>query len=250
MIKQNKIRIQDKKKSTNKNANKNEKIEKFMTESFITPNLDDNEINYDNLIKSPASVASRVLNKNDNQEYEDSYDEYNSNDEYNSDDEYDNNNNKSNDMYKKYDEKSYSTLTKNKDIRILKMKNILEERKKQMLEKEKEMKDLQKDNSFLESIIIDYQNYNRSILEEKNKQKIAIKILSEHIRDISRNINNDDYKLNNIKMDQSILLKELQTIRNEVKDALLLNGSESNNSFYHDVSSDDVSSDEEYYHDE
>ena len=129
-------------------------------------------------------------------------------------------------MYKKYDENSYSTLTKNKDFRILKMKNILDERKQQMFEKEKEIKELQKDNSFLESIIIDYQNYNRYILEEKNKQRMAIKILSDHIREISRNVNNDEYKLNHIKKDQSILLKELQNIRNEIKDVLKINGND------------------------
>ena len=149
-------------------------------------------------------------------------------------------------MYKKYDENSYSTLTKNKDFRILKMKNILDERKQQMFEKEKEIKELQKDNSFLESIIIDYQNYNRYILEEKNKQRMAIKILSDHIREISRNVNNDEYKLNHIKKDQSILLKELQNIRNEIKDVLKINGNENNNKYYSDISSDNISSQDEY----
>ena len=69
-----------------------------------------------------------------------------------------------------------------------------------------------------------FKNYNRSILEEKNKQKTAIKILSDHIRDISNEMKTDDYKLNRVKGDQRILLDELQNIRNELRQALALNG--------------------------
>lgn len=245
MIKQKKLHNSYNKKSSNMNTNKNEN---FMPNSFISPNLEVYDLESDNLIKSPASAASHVFNdykksentnSKDNELDEDSYDDYNSDDEYNSD-------NENKYVDKKYDENSYSTLTKNKDIRIFKMKNILEDKRKQMFEKEKEIKELQKYNSFLESVITDYENYNNSILEEKNKQKMAIKILSDHIREISRNINNDDYKLNHIKKDQSILLKELQNIRNEVKDVLKINGNESNNNYYSDISSDDISSQDEY----
>jgi hypothetical protein len=93
-----------------------------------------------------------------------------------------------------------------------------------MFEKEQEVKELQKYNSFLESVITDYEKYNKSILEEKTKQKKAIKILSDHIRDISKEMKIGDYKLNRVKGDQRILLEELQNIRNELRDAFVLNG--------------------------
>ena len=108
-----------------------------------------------------------------------------------------------------------------------------------MFEKEQEVKELQKYNSFLESVITDYEKYNKSILEEKTKQKTAIKILSDHIRDISKEMKIDDYKLNRVKGDQRILLEELQNIRNELRDAFVLNGRE--NEY---ISSDD--DDDEY----
>ena len=49
----------------------------------------------------------------------------------------------------------------------------------------------------------------------------------------------DDYKLNRVKGDQRILLEELQNIRNELRDAFVLNGRE--NEY---ISSDD--DDDEY----
>ena len=70
---------------------------------------------------------------------------------------------------------------------------------------------------------------------EKVKQKKALKILSDHIREISKNIKNDEFKLNRVKMDQTALLKEIQNIRDEIEYVLRTRG----NSNY-------ISSDEEY----
>jgi chromosome segregation ATPase len=192
-----------------------------MKKSFISPSLqinDLNDLNNENFIKSPAPVASQALNSD---EYID-----NNETEWDEIDEEGRDSDNDEEQYIDKENDSYATSIKNKDLRIFKMKFILEEKKKQMFEKEQEVKELQKYNSFLESVITDYENYNRSILEEKNKQKTAIKILSDHIRDISKEMKTDDYKLNRVKSDQRILLDELQNIRNELREALALNGRE------------------------
>ena len=104
------------------------------------------------------------------------------------------------------------------------MKDLLDKKKRIMFEKENEIKELGKQNSFLETVIHDYENYNTVILEEKLKQKKALKILSDHIREISKNIRNDDFKLNRVKMDQTLLLEEIQNIRDEIEYVLKSNG--------------------------
>lgn len=213
-----------KNRSRNKKSNRNKSSKVFMKKSFISPSLqindlnDLNDLNNENFIKSPAPVASQALNSDeyiDNNETE--WDEFDEEGRDSDNDE---------EQYIDKENDSYATSIKNKDLRIFKMKFILEEKKKQMFEKEQEVKELQKYNSFLESVITDYENYNRSILEEKNKQKTAIKILSDHIRDISKEMKTGDYKLNRVKSDQRILLDELQNIRNELREALALNGRE------------------------
>jgi len=132
---------------------------------------------------------------------------------------------------------SYANATMKKDVRIYRMKDILSKKRKQMFDKEVEIKDIGKQNSFLKTVLDDYENYNNIILEEKVKQKKALKILSNHIREISRNIKNDDFKLNRVKTDQTLLLEEIQNIRDEIEYVLRARGSE--NKY--------ISSDDEYY---
>lgn len=244
--------------------------EEFMKNSFISPQFQNNHLeysNYDQSLAPPAPPVFDIYNtptdntptdntptkisneeESENEPYDlsqsyhpskfdtpgpfsvspnsDSYEEYNSDEEYSNDSDLDDDIGKGigyNDTF------SYAKSTKNKDLRIFKMKIILAEKKKQMFEKEIQVKKLREDNSFLESVISDYEYYNNSILEEKNKQKMAIKILSDHIRDISRDVSNDEYKLNRVKTDQTMLLKELQRIQDELKDVLKSKGSKIEN---------------------
>ena len=215
-----------KNRSRNKKSNSSKSSKVFMKKSFISPSLQINELNDENLIESPAPVASQPLSSDehidnmdiDQNEFDENTDSYDDNsDSYSASD-------NDEEQYIDKENDSYATSIKNKDLRIFKMKFILEEKRKQMFEKEQEVRELQKYNSFLESVITDYENYNRSILEEKNKQKTAIKILSDHIRDISKEMKTGDYKLNRVKGDQRILLDELQNLRNELREAFVLNG--------------------------
>ena len=108
---------------------------------------------------------------------------------------------------------------------------------------ENEIKELGKQNSFLETVVHDYENYNTVILEEKMKQKKALKILTDHIREISKNIKNDDFKLNRVKNDQTLLLEEIQNIRDEIEYILKSNG---RSNVYISSSDDEYSNDSEF----
>jgi hypothetical protein len=133
-------------------------------------------------------------------------------------------------------EETYANATRKKDLKIYRMKDLLNKKRKLMFEKEREIKELGNQNSFLETVVHDYENYNTVILEEKIKQKKALKILSDHIREISKNINSDEFKLNRVKVDQTLLLDEIQNIRDEIE--YVLSSSGSNNKY---MSSDDES---------
>jgi hypothetical protein len=134
-------------------------------------------------------------------------------------------------------EETYANATRKKDLKIYRMKDLLDKKRKLMFEKEREIKELGKQNSFLETVVHDYENYNTVILEEKIKQKKALKILSDHIREISKNIKSDEFKLNRVKVDQTLLLDEIQNIRDEIE--YVLRSSGSSNKY---ISSDDESS--------
>jgi hypothetical protein len=216
-------------------------LKKFMKSSQISPHFINNvldrdldyESNYNKSLESHASHPSHAVNTtlNVNQNIESGSESesgigndesYHSNNTLDSD--YDSDNDSDNDEIQEdndndndNDDVSYSSITKTKDLKIFKMKNLLAHKRKTLLNKEQEVKELGKQNSFLETVIRDYEKYNTTILEEKQKQKKALKILSQHIRDIYKNINNkDDLHLSRVKNDQTLLLDEIEKIRDEI----------------------------------
>jgi hypothetical protein len=216
-------------------------LKKFMKSSQISPHFINNvldrdldyEPNYDKSLESHASHAvNTTLNVNENIESGSGNDEsYHSNNTLDSD--YDSDNDSDYDEiqadHDNDNDNSYSSITKTKDLKIFKMKNLLAQKRSTLLYKEQEIKELGKQNSFLETVIRDYEKYNTTILEEKQKQKKALKILSQHIRDIYKNNNNnnkDDLYLSRVKNDQTLLLDEIEKIRDEIAHVLNSRGVE------------------------
>jgi hypothetical protein len=207
-------------------------MDDFMKKSLISPAFQFGEENYPISHQSHTPHASHMfqgvgdnltpMSRGDGESYASSSDDSYTGDESDEIDSVDD---------------SYANATMKKDVRIYRMKDILSKKRKQMFDKEMEIKDIGKQNSFLKTVLDDYENYNNIILEEKVKQKKALKILSDHIREISRNIKNDDFKLNRVKTDQTLLLEEIQNIRDEIEYVLKARGSE--NKY--------ISSDDEYY---
>ena len=232
-------------KPTKSNVGKSS-FKKFMKSSQISPHFINNDLdldldldyepNYGKSLESHASHAVNITpNVNENIESgsgsgsDESDESDHSNATLDSNNESDNNdNNDDNDV----NDDSYSSITKTKDLKIFKMKNLLAQKRSTLLYKEQEIKELGKQNSFLETVIRDYEKYNTTILEEKQKQKKALKILSQHIREISKNNNNNnnnnknDSYLSRVKNDQTLLLDEIEKIRDEIAHVLNSRGVE------------------------
>ncbi len=179
-------------------------IDDFMKNSMISPAFQSVEENYPISHQSHASQPAQDVSSGDDSSLDSDYESPDETEQ---------------------SEESYSNTTMKKDVRIYKMKDLLRNKRKQMFDKEKEIREVGRQNSFLETVVNDYENYNNIILDEKRKQKKALKVLSDHIREISKNIKNDEFKLNRVKMDQTALLKEIQNIRDEIEYVLQTRGS-------------------------
>ena len=106
------------------------------------------------------------------------------------------------------------------DKNIYNMKCILEKKRLMLLHKNREVKELVKQNSFLNNVLSDYEKIKSNILEEKRKQQDAIKIISRHISKISKNMNEEDYQIEQLQDDQNLLLEELEKIKMEMKEVM------------------------------
>ena len=206
---------------------------KFMKSSQISPDFINNDLdylpNYSNSHASHASHAVNIIpddNISDDKSYHSNTTLDSDNSDHNSDHNSSDNENENDNTNDTQVDDSYSSITKNKDLKIFKMKNLLAHKRSTLLNKEQEIKELGKQNSFLETVIRDYEKYNTTILEEKQKQKKALKILSKHIRAISKNINNDESHLSHVKNDQTLLLDEIEKIRDEIAHVLNTRGIE------------------------
>ena len=227
MVKQVKRRV-----ASPKIKNKSPELDEFMRSSIISPEFQysNNKMNshqshapHTSHVDESAYIAASYQPSEDSEEYTSTSDESYIDDERNET------------VSPIYNE-SYANATRNKDLKIYRMKDLLDRKQKLMFDKEKEIKELGTQNSFLETVVDDYKKYNATILEEKIKQKKALKILSDHIREISKNIKNDEFKLNRVKMDQTALLEEIEHIRDEIAYVLKSSGSDKRY----------VSSDDEY----
>ena len=110
--------------------------------------------------------------------------------------------------------------TAKNDTNIYNMKCILEKKKQLLLYKNREVKELAKQNAFLNNVLSDYEKIKLRILEEKRKQQDAIKIISKHISQLSKNLNKEDYHMKHLQDDQSVLLEELEKIKKEMKEVM------------------------------
>ena len=100
------------------------------------------------------------------------------------------------------------------------MKCVLEKKKQLLLYKNREVKELAKQNAFLNNVLSDYEKIKSHILEEKQKQQDAIKIISKHISQLSKNMNKGDYHISELQNDQSVLLEELEKIKMEMNEVM------------------------------
>ena len=220
MVKQAKRRV-----TSPKIRSKSPQLDEFMRNSIISPEFQysNNKMNFHQSHAPHTPLTSHVDESADiaasYQPSEDSEDYTSTSDESYIDDE-------SNETVSPTYNESYANATRKKDLNIYKMKDLLDRKRKLMFDKEKEIKELGNQNSFLETVVDDYKKYNTAILEEKIKQKKALKILSDHIREIAKNIKNDEFKLNRVKMDQTALLEEIEHIRDEIVYVLKSSGSD------------------------
>ena len=226
MVKQAKRRA-----TSPKIRSKSPQLDEFMRNSIISPEFQysNNKMNshqshapHTSQVDEYADIAASYQPSEDGEDYTSTGDESYIDDESNESSE----SSESNETVSPIYNDSYANTTRNKDLKIYRMKDLLDIKRKLMFDKEKEIKELGTQNSFLETVVDDYKIYNTAILEEKIKQKKALKILSDHIREISKNIKNDEFKLNRVKMDQTALLEEIEHIRDEIAYVLKSSGSD------------------------
>jgi hypothetical protein len=103
-----------------------------------------------------------------------------------------------------------------RDSHIVRIEEQIEAKRKLLLEKQKKMNILAKQNAFLVGVRDDYNRYHQYIVKQKQEQLNAMESLHQYLSDLT---NSTDMTVNNIKdasIEQDKILKVMRKIKGEL----------------------------------
>jgi predicted Rossmann fold nucleotide-binding protein DprA/Smf involved in DNA uptake len=103
-----------------------------------------------------------------------------------------------------------------RDYKIYQMNQELQNRKKLLCQKRKYLKQNAKENLFLKDVFDDYNDISRRMVEQKERQIEQLNILNTYISSISKELTLTDEKMNQSKIDQEDILKEINKLREDI----------------------------------
>ena len=117
-----------------------------------------------------------------------------------------------------------------RDQKIYQLKEELENRKKMLCLKRNQLKNNVKENIFLQEVVEDYDSYNKSIVNQKEKQIVFLKMIHSYIDNINNELKLTDQKLNQSKQEQRDILKEISFLKDDIDDLVENNQPDINSS--------------------
>lgn len=114
---------------------------------------------------------------------------------------------------------------KERDAQFLQLQELIEQKKRFLLENQKKLKQISKQNEFLEHIKDDYFKYNDYVVKQKNDQMNALELLNEYIHDLSNSGELSEQNIKDSKHEQRKIMKEIKHIRGSLDS--LIEGEES-----------------------
>ena len=99
------------------------------------------------------------------------------------------------------------------DERLMQIEQLIEAKRNMLIDKQKKLKKIAKQNRFLEEVTRDYNKYNNYIVQQKRDQMKALELLNNYINDLTVSGNLSKNNLKDAKHEQRKILSEMNTIR-------------------------------------
>ena len=117
-----------------------------------------------------------------------------------------------------------------KDDEFMHIQNLIDTKRNVLLQKQKKLTQISKQNHFLEEVQKDYSRYYNYIVEQKTDQIKALELLNNYIHDLTKSNNLTKHNINDAKEEQKKILREIQTIKSGI-DSLMHDTDNMNSSF-------------------
>jgi len=105
-----------------------------------------------------------------------------------------------------------------RDHKIFQMKAELENRKRMLCAKRHQLKESTSENELLKEVMKDYDQYNRHLISQKEKQLVFFRQLNLYIDSVTKELKVTDHKLKETKYEQREIIKEIQLLKRELDD--------------------------------
>ncbi len=99
------------------------------------------------------------------------------------------------------------------DERFIQIQELIEAKRNMLLEKQKKLHFITKQNQFLDVIRNDYQKYYGYINQQKLDQIRALEVLDEYIKDLTLSGKLTKHNIEDAKEEQNKILKEVNSIK-------------------------------------
>jgi uncharacterized membrane-anchored protein YhcB (DUF1043 family) len=100
-----------------------------------------------------------------------------------------------------------------KDLEFTQIQNLIDIKKKFLIEKQKKLRFITRQNSFLEEVKNDYNKYYEYITKQKEDQITALKLINNYIRDLTISGQLSKQNINDAKEEQKKILREMKSIK-------------------------------------
>lgn len=109
---------------------------------------------------------------------------------------------------------------KKKDDEFMKLKELIDSKKDFLIKKQKKLRMIEKQNEYLKDIKNDYLKYNKRIISDKRDQITALENLHSYINKLVKDSNLTKHNIRDAKLEQDKILKELDSLKNNLDDMI------------------------------
>jgi DNA repair exonuclease SbcCD ATPase subunit len=108
----------------------------------------------------------------------------------------------------------------NRDQQLLQIENLIDAKRKMLIDKQKKFKNLTKQNEFLNEVKQDYNKYYGYIVKQKEDQMSALTLLNGYIKDLTVSGNLSKNNIEDAKNEQNKILTEINSIKKGIDDII------------------------------
>ena len=108
----------------------------------------------------------------------------------------------------------------NRDQQLLQIENLIDAKRKMLIDKQKKFKNLTKENEFLNDVKQDYNKYYGYIVKQKEDQMSALSLLNNYIKDLTVSGKLSKNNVDDAKNEQQKILTEINSIKSGIDDIM------------------------------